>query len=215
MSSATPESGRALPGSSVALGGLFRRAAPLATESFRPDIEGLRGIAVLLVVGYHTRLLGFQGGFIGVDVFFVLSGYLITRLLATEVQRSGHLDFANFYARRVRRLLPAINTTVLLTLIVGALVFSPLEQVEFARTARATALYAANIFFVFEATDYFGGDLSANPLLHTWSLAVEEQFYLVWPLIVWFGFRRRHSRRALAPTLVVVSLASFVMSVWL
>jgi peptidoglycan/LPS O-acetylase OafA/YrhL len=201
--------------------GIAIAAEPAAASShpkatpFRPDIEGLRGIAVLLVVAYHVGLRGFEGGFIGVDVFFVLSGYLITGLIAREIQKTGSLDFKNFYARRTRRLLPASALTVIATLVLGALVFSPIEQVTFSRTARATALYASNIWFTVESADYFAADVSGNPLLHTWSLAVEEQFYVLWPLIIWLGFRRLRSRRTLATTLGVVTVASFILCIWL
>ena len=183
-----------------------------AAGGFRRDIEGLRGLAVLLVVLFHAGVPGFSGGYVGVDVFFVLSGYLITGLLASEVERTGRVGFAAFYARRVRRLLPASALMLAAVVAVGALVLSPLEQLLFVRTARATALYASNLWFT-RALDYFGPNADANPLLHTWSLAVEEQFYLVWPLIVAFAVRR--SRRTLAAVLLLLSVLSFAGGVWL
>jgi peptidoglycan/LPS O-acetylase OafA/YrhL len=181
-------------------------------RGFRRDIEGLRGLAVLLVVLFHTGVPGFSGGYVGVDVFFVLSGYLITGLLTNEVERTGRVRFAAFYARRVRRLLPASALMLAAVVAVGALVLSPLEQLLFVRTARATALYASNLWFT-RALDYFGPNADANPLLHTWSLAVEEQFYLVWPLIVALAARR--SRRTLAAALLLLSVLSLAGGVWL
>lgn len=189
--------------------------APLKSKDpdFRPDIEGLRGIAVLIVVAFHVGIKGFQGGFVGVDVFFVLSGYLITSLLMREVRKTGRISFSNFYARRVRRLLPAAALTIFATLALGVTLASPLEQFTFSRAARATALYVSNIWLTLESLDYFGPGVASNPLLHTWSLAVEEQFYFIWPAIIWFGLCRLRTRRALIWTMVAVSSVSLVISV--
>lgn len=189
--------------------------APLKSKDpdFRPDIEGLRGIAVLIVVAYHVGIRGFQGGFVGVDVFFVLSGYLITSLLMREVRKTGRISFSNFYARRVRRLLPAAALTIFATLALGVTLASPLEQFTFSRAARATALYVSNLWLTLESLDYFGPGVASNPLLHTWSLAVEEQFYFIWPAIIWFGLCRLRTRRALIWTMLAVSFVSFMVSV--
>ena len=146
------------------------------SSGFRPDIEGLRGIAVLLVVAYHCGIPGFSQGFIGVDVFFVLSGYLITGLLVAEVEKTSRLSLLQFYARRVRRLLPASALTLSATLLVGAIVLAPQEITFAGRAGRATAVYMSNMFFVTNAGDYFAPQAVTSPLLHTWSLAVEEQF---------------------------------------
>jgi peptidoglycan/LPS O-acetylase OafA/YrhL len=146
-------------------------------SAFRSDIEGLRGIAVLIVVLFHLGVPGFSGGFIGVDVFFVLSGYLITGLLVKEIQKTSRIDLPQFYARRVRRLLPASALTLILTLGMGAVVLAPAELTFAGRAARATALYMSNVFFGINAADYFAPNVESNPMLHTWSLAVEEQFY--------------------------------------
>src|SRR6266513_3062654 len=156
--------------------------------SFRRDIEGLRGIAVLIVVAFHTGVRGFSGGFVGVDVFFVLSGYLITGLLVAEVDRTSRLSLLQFSARRVRRLLPAAALALLVTLCVGAAILSPNELIFAGRAGKATALYLTNVFFAVNAADYFAPDVETNPLLHTWTLALEEQFYLAWPLLssIWF-----------------------------
>ncbi|MBA3495912.1 MAG: acyltransferase, partial [Gemmatimonadales bacterium] len=182
--------------------------------SFRTDIEGLRGIAVLLVVLYHAGVPGMSGGFTGVDVFFVLSGYLITELLVKEVERTGRVNFLNFYARRARRLLPAAVLVLAVTLLASALVFAPVARLRFVKSAIATALYVSNFQFLRETADYFGDNISSDPFLHTWSLAVEEQFYLVWPVLVALGLGARASRGRVARVVGVVALASFVACVW-
>jgi peptidoglycan/LPS O-acetylase OafA/YrhL len=177
--------------------------------SYRGDIEGLRGIAVLLVVAYHAGIQRVSGGFAGVDVFFVLSGYLITGILVDQVTRTGRIDYVQFYARRMRRLLPAVTLTLLAVLAASAILLGPMERIEPALSAIATALYSSNLFFLSRAIDYFASSAEQNPLLHTWSLAVEEQFYLVWPFLVFVGWRFGRSRRRLALLMGVFSLASF------
>jgi peptidoglycan/LPS O-acetylase OafA/YrhL len=175
---------------------------------FRSDIEGLRGIAILLVVVFHAQSHWVRGGFVGVDVFFVLSGYLITGLIFDEITRSGRVDVARFYARRTRRLLPACVVMLLSVILVAHVVYSPLEQETLAHTAKATAAYWSNLWFMRQATDYFGADVTKSPLLHTWSLAVEEQFYLAWPfLIALTASRKKASQRQL---LIIMSLVSGV-----
>src|SRR5262249_39241187 len=136
-------------------------------------------------------------------------------LLMREIERSGRLKLLEFYARRVRRLLPASALVLLCTLAAGAIVFSPLEQVQFARTAGATSLYASNFWFLREAADYFAPETDVNPYLHTWSLAVEEQFYLFWPLLLLASFRRARSRKVLVFALGGLCAASFALCVGL
>jgi peptidoglycan/LPS O-acetylase OafA/YrhL len=181
---------------------------------FRPDIEGLRGIAVLMVVLFHCGLPGLSGGFVGVDVFFVLSGYLITGILVNEIIKTSKLSPVQFYSRRVRRLLPASALTLLVTLLVGAFIQSPHELDNTGHAARATALYMSNIFFDKNAGDYFAMDVRTNPLLHTWSLAVEEQFYLFWPLMILLGLRICRSMKALVIVLAALTLISLGTSVY-
>ena len=153
-------------------------------SSFRPDIEGLRAVAVLLVVAAHCAIPWCAGGFVGVDVFFVLSGYLITGLLMAELRASGRINFANFYARRARRLLPACAVVLVATTVFGALSLAPQGFTAAVDAARSAALYVSNIYFDRNASDYFAPAVEVNPLLHTWSLGVEEQFYLLWPLLM-------------------------------
>ena len=190
---------------------------PAASRGFRRDIEGLRGLAILLVVAYHAGVSGFTGGYVGVDVFFVLSGYLITGLLVAEIGATGRVDFAAFYARRARRLLPAAFTVLIATLLIGRVVYAPVEHRDLATSGLATALYVSNIHFARSATDYLA-EADTNPLLHTWSLAVEEQFYLFWPALVLFALAGRggHIRPArLATTMVVMGAVSLALCVWL
>jgi len=168
-------------------------------------------------VAYHAGVPGFTGGYIGVDVFFVLSGYLITGLLITEIRATGKVDFAGFYARRVRRLLPAAVTVVLATLLIGWFIYPPVDHRGLARTGLATSLYISNLYFARSATDYLA-DPDVNPLLHTWSLAVEEQFYLFWPAIILLGlagFRSKVRQSRLIVTMLVIGVASLVLCIWL
>ena len=184
-------------------------------SSFRRDIEGLRGIAILLVVAYHIGIPGFSGGFVGVDIFFVLSGYLITKLLVREALKTGGVNLVSFYARRMRRLLPACGFMVLAVCALGTRLFSPLEQSRLWPSALATAGYYANFLFMRQSLDYFEATTGGNPLLHTWSLAVEEQFYLVWPALVILAARSRRFSSALPVLLVAGSALSLGTCIWL
>jgi peptidoglycan/LPS O-acetylase OafA/YrhL len=183
-------------------------------QRFRSDVEGMRGVAVFLVVACHCAIPGFVGGFVGVDVFFVLSGYLITGLLVEEAESTQKLRFLDFYARRVRRLLPACALVLLTTLLAAALFSAPQDISLTARATRAAALYMSNVFFDANAADYFAADVQTNPLLHTWSLGVEEQFYLIWPMLIAFTLVNAGSRRVFATTLCAVTIASLIVCVW-
>ncbi len=183
-------------------------------SNFRQDIEGLRGLAVLMVVLFHCGFPGLSGGFVGVDVFFVLSGFLITGMLVREIQETGKVDLLQFYARRVRRLLPAFALTVVVTLSLGAIIQAPHELEWAGHAGRAAALYVSNIFFDTHAGDYFARSVKSNPLLHTWSLAVEEQFYVFWPLLLLLSLRWWKSIKALTGALSVVTMISFGIGVW-
>lgn len=170
---------------------------------YRPDIDGLRAVAVFIVVAYHAGVPGFSGGFVGVDVFFVISGFLITRILAEEKARTGTLSFRRFYAKRIRRLMPALLFTILLTLVVWTIFFTGRADIwKFPRSVRWSLLGLANVFFHKNTGGYFDESTSQMPLLHLWSLAVEEQFYFVWPLLLFWFSRIRTS-------LVVLVLLSF------
>jgi peptidoglycan/LPS O-acetylase OafA/YrhL len=177
---------------------------------FRSDIEGLRGIAVLLVLLYHAGLTGLSGGYVGVDVFFVLSGYLITRGLVAELQRDGQVQLVTFYARRFRRLLPA-STLVLVATVLGARTLaSPMVAESVALDGLWSAGWLANQRFIAVGLDYLATDQVESPLLHFWSLAVEEQFYVLWPLLLLLVARTAGtSRRALTIAVGSVTVGSF------
>lgn len=179
---------------------------------FRPDIEGLRAVAVLLIVLFHADL-PLLGGFIGVDVFFVISGFLITGLLVRELDDSGRLDLGEFYARRVRRILPASLLVLGVTFLGCLVVFSPIGLWKAAPDFAAAAAYVPNMRFAFEQTDYFHPP-RLSPVLHYWSLGVEEQFYLGWPLLLWIGHRLAGGRRQRLQWLVAALVAgSFAVAV--
>ena len=179
---------------------------------FRPDIEGLRAVAILAVLAYHARIPGTGGGFIGVDVFFVISGFLITGLLLREVTSTGHLDLPRFYARRARRLLPAALVVIAVTVALSAVILSPLRFPGVALDGAASSLYVSNYRYALIATDYFAADTEPSPLLHFWSLAVEEQFYLVWPVLILAAVRLLSPRR-LWMVVGLVAAGSFALSV--
>ena len=182
---------------------------------FRPDIEGSRALAVGLVIASHARLPFLRGGFVGVDIFFVLSGYLITSLLMREISSSGTVNFTRFYARRARRLLPAAITMILVVCGAEAIIMNPLAQFTTLKAALATVLYSSNLYFAHLQLQYFFQPSATNPLLHTWSLAVEEQFYLIWPVLLLFLARAIKSARGRSIALAAISLASFALCVWL
>ena len=182
-------------------------------EGFRRDIEGLRALAVGSVLLYHAHLLGFRGGYIGVDVFFVLSGFLITRLLAGEVARTGSISLRGFWARRVRRLLPASTLVLLATVVAARFIVDPLTRGFITRSALAAAGFAANLLF-WSRGGYSHVDLP-EPLLHFWSLAVEEQFYVFWPLLLLCAARLTSNfRRSVAVLSVAVGAVSLWLCIW-
>ncbi len=183
---------------------------------FRPDVEGLRAIAVLFVVLYHAHLPGISGGFVGVDVFFVISGFLITGLLVREHEQRASISIPGFYARRARRILPASTLVVLLTVFATYHWLGFLEGNAVAVDAKWTAVFLANIHLAQIGTSYFGSQAPPSPLQNMWSLGVEEQFYVVWPglfLLVAAVGRRLNVRMKLGVLLVMIVTASFVWSI--
>lgn len=193
-----------------------------ATTQYRPDIDGLRAIAITAVVAFHAGLKGVTGGFIGVDIFFVLSGFLITSMLFKEAELTGKINLQEFYARRVRRLLPASSLVLVISVLLAYFFLIPIgdEQLKFVRSAIAAAFFVSNIYFWKSSGGYFDGPSDQIPLLHTWSLSVEEQFYLIWPILL-IGIVRFAILKGLKlRNLVLLALAamftsSLATSIWL
>jgi peptidoglycan/LPS O-acetylase OafA/YrhL len=189
------------------------RPAPSRGSSlgYRPALDGIRAIAVLAVIAYHLGYGRARGGFLGVDVFFVLSGYLITSLLLAEQARTGAIDFVAFWFRRARRLLPALFLMLIAVAFWVGISTAPFELEMRREDIIWTLFYGANWHFIATGQDYFAQFTSASPLLHTWSLAIEEQFYIAWPLIVaaalWLGRRRPAVVAAVCLVGIAVSVA--------
>jgi len=179
---------------------------------YRGDIEGLRAVAIFLVVAAHANVPWLAGGFVGVDVFFVLSGYLITGLLLQEIVKTGRLQFVNFYARRLRRLLPALLFMLLCTCLFAAVALAPGEQGSQAVAAATASVWFSNIHFAFVKLDYFSPGAANNLFLHTWSLGVEEQFYLVWPALMLLAFGAWHGKGGHVQRLKVAMFAIAAIS---
>lgn len=195
--------------------GLMRPRQDAGKKHFRTDIQGMRALAVLGVVLYHAGVPFLSGGYIGVDIFFVISGFLITGLLLRELERSGRVSFRDFYARRIRRLLPASALVLLATVIGAKFLVPPLLMPDIGKDAVATSLFLANMQFAQTGTDYLAGT-SPSPFQHYWSLALEEQFYLVWPLIMLVAagvaaLKRRNRRAVVLSALTAVSLLAGIV----
>ena len=195
---------------------------PSGTETargLRLDIQGVRALAIVLVVFAHAGVPGLAGGFIGIDVFFVVSGFLITGLLAREAETKGRISLRNFYARRARRLLPLAAIVLVLTAIGTLILYSPTEQVTIGTQIVGAALYFVNWIFAFQEVDYFtAGTSVVSPVQHFWSLSVEEQFYLTWPLLMigatGLALKFGHGiRKTSMAVLVPIALASLAYSV--
>ena len=158
------------------------KVPPVEGMVYRPDIDGLRAVAIVPVVLFHAGIAPFAGGFVGVDVFFVISGYLIASFILTGIQ-SGKFSLWNFYLRRIRRIFPALFTMMAASAAIGALLLTPHAYRRLGESIVATSLFSSNILFWLQS-GYFATPLEQRPLLHTWSLGVEEQFYLIFPLLL-------------------------------
>ncbi|KER37526.1 acyltransferase, partial [Sphingobium indicum F2] len=181
------------------------------STAYRRDIDGLRALAVLPVLFYHVDLWPFSGGFVGVDIFFVISGYLIASIVGRELAE-GRFSIADFYARRIRRIFPALFATIAVTIIVGSRILLPLDYRALGLSAAATVLFASNLHFA-RHSGYFGSAAEEAPLLHTWSLAVEEQFYILFPLLMLCAVRAGGRTRLLLGAVALLSFGTALLLV--
>src|SRR3954463_13198223 len=191
-------------------------APPIARVDVRPEIQGLRAVAVAVVVVCHFWPSALPGGFVGVDVFFVISDFLITSHLLREVARTGRVSLAAFWARRARRILPAALLVLALCALATVAFVPEVHRQQFFAEIRASTFYVQNWELAHSAVDYFAAGDGPSPVQHFWSLSAEEQFYLVWPVLILaaaaIGARRGRERRVFA-ALAAVTAASFAYSV--
>ena len=177
-------------------------------STYRPDIDGLRAIAVLAVVLFHGFPQIFRGGFVGVDVFFVLSGYLISRIIFEQLNQ-GKFSFIDFYARRIKRIFPALLVVLIATYVAGWFTLLAAEYGQLGQHITAGAAFISN-FVLWGESGYFDNSAHTKPLLHLWSLGIEEQFYIVWPLLLWLASKLRFSLFALT---IIIAAVSFYLNV--
>lgn len=180
----------------------------MSSWSYRPSLDGLRMLSMYLIVLFHAGVTWTRGAFVAVDLFFILSGYLVTNVILSEIDRTGKLDLRNFYARRVRRLLPAALVAIIGTSFVFLLVASAVRRAAIIGDAQAALVYVANWRFISQSNDYFAADNEASPFLHFWTLGIEEQFYVFFPLLLILLVKSRHKWMLLAG-LSALFLASF------
>ena len=178
---------------------------------YRPEIDGLRAVAVIPVILFHAGIPGFSGGYVGVDVFFVLSGYLISGIILADLQK-GQFSLSRFYERRVRRILPALLLTLILCSAAAWYWFLPRDFKDFSQSLTASALFVSNLLFLREQ-GYFDAEGGLKPLLHTWSLSIEEQYYILFPLFL--GLLWRRMRGQILPVIILMLMVSFAWSCWL
>ncbi len=177
---------------------------------YRPEIDGLRALAVVPVILFHAGVSGFEGGFVGVDIFFVISGYLITTILISDLEQRT-FSIAHFYQQRARRILPALVLVILCSIPFAWAWMLPSQLADFGLSIGAVAIFVSNVLF-WQQSGYFSADAELNPMLHTWSLAVEEQYYIVFPILLLALWRL--NRRLLLPTIVMLLLTSLALGEW-
>lgn len=183
----------------------------LTHPKYRADIDGLRAVAILAVVGYHAFPSWIKGGFVGVDVFFVISGFLISTIIFGSLDK-GIFSFKEFYARRIKRIFPALILVMTACYALGWFVLLPDEYKQLGKHIAAGTGFVSNLFFWQEA-GYFDNAAETKPLLHLWSLGIEEQFYIVWPLLLYLTWKRRFNLLLLTVTIIAISFAINVVKV--
>ena len=169
-----------------------------------PEIDGLRAIAVILVVFYHLKIPFFSGGFLGVDIFFVISGFLITRIILNELVITKHFSIIKFYLRRVRRIIPVLLLVIITTIPFSWILFLPDALTDYSKSSLASLLFSSNFYFYFTEQEYGAQSSLLKPLLHTWSLAVEEQFYIFFPLILIFFTKNNYFKNFIFAALCIL-----------
>ena len=177
---------------------------------YRPEIDGLRSLAVIPVILFHAGVSMFSGGFVGVDIFFVISGFLITSIIKGELEQ-GTFSIARFYERRARRILPALFAVILVCIPLAWMWMLPDELKHFSKSLISVAIFASNVFF-WRSSDYFARDSEQYPLIHTWSLSVEEQFYVLFPVLLLVSWRFLATR--VVWVILAVAIVSFALSEW-
>jgi len=175
---------------------------------YRPEIDGLRAIAVLSVIFFHANFDYFSGGYIGVDIFFVISGYLITSIIINDLNQDK-FSIKSFYERRARRILPALFTTLILSLTLGILIMDPSDLYDLSKTSLSVLIFLSNIL-LYSQNGYFDATIENNPLFHTWSLSVEEQYYLIIPLLLVYIFRRKLNH--LLKIFLILTISSLLLA---
>jgi len=189
---------------------------PASAWRYRPELDGLRTFAVVVIVFFHARVTGASSSFIVLDLFFVLSGFLVTNVVLSEIDATGELRLGRYYARRVRRLLPAAVVTIVVTSLVFVMVASQPERLALVRDAQAALVYLANWQFIADGADYFAGDIRDSPFMHFWSLSIEEQYYIVFPLLLlgWWKLAPGRARVLLAVLGVLTALSVGAQLYW-
>ena len=175
------------------------------SPKYRPDIDGLRAIAVLAVIGFHASPSLIPGGFIGVDIFFVISGYLISTIIMNNLERSS-FSFVEFYIRRINRIFPALFIVLFTCYIFGWFVLLPDEYKQFGKHVAGGAGFVSNFMFWIES-GYFDNAAKTKPFLHLWSLGIEEQFYIIWPLLLWIAWKQRLNLLIITLLVMLISFA--------
>ena len=183
-------------------------------NTYRKDLQGLRAVSILLIVLAHSSLGIFEGGFVGVDVFFVLSGFLITGILQKELYQTNGISFINFYGRRLKRLLPALLFMILIVFLSSLFLLSDIELNAQLESTNFALTWISNIYFSYRDIDYFNELLTQDMFLHTWSLGVEEQFYIIWPIIMIIIFKiNLKTKINYVYILVIILILSFITSI--